>query len=112
MPIRFNYLYRDAGNYKQYGHLIFSNSNNLTLREVEDRIRAALIDGEFFNARQWGLPELRGFEWDDDLDHEWHEYVSVEYVEEGTIEGSAIEEFLGGIVIGRQSASHRFEVSK
>src|SRR5690606_1346312 len=59
MMIFFNYLYRDAGNYKQHGSVVFGNPNNRRLNEVDQRIRAALIDGEFFVARHWGLPDLR-----------------------------------------------------
>ena len=72
-----NYLYRDAGNYKQHGCVVFENPNNWRLNEVDQRIRAALIEGEFFVARHWGLPDLRGDEWNDELDHDWHEFESV-----------------------------------
>src|SRR5690606_5386634 len=81
MNIRFNYLYRDAGNYKQYGLVVFSNPHNLPLREVEQSIRSALIDGELFNDSRWQLPDLREQEWDDEMDHDWHEFESVKEIE-------------------------------
>jgi hypothetical protein len=81
MNIRFNYLYRDGGNYKQYGSVVFSNPHHRALREVEQSIRSALIDGEFFNASRWQLPDLREQEWDDEMDHDWHEFESVEEIE-------------------------------
>jgi len=43
MPnIKFNYLYRDAGNYKHYGSVIFASPNDLSLLEIEIIIRAKL----------------------------------------------------------------------
>ena len=32
--IRFNYLYRDSGNYKKFGRKKFSNSEQLTIEEI------------------------------------------------------------------------------
>jgi hypothetical protein len=96
MNIRFNYLYRDAGNYKQYSSVVFNNPNDRDPSEIEQTIRAALIDGEFFDARQWQLPDLRVGEYDDELDHEWHEFESVEETgDDGT--QLSIEEFLNRI---------------
>jgi hypothetical protein len=43
--IRFAYMYRDAGNYKQHGEIIFSNKNQLVLDEVEKQIRLFLSGG-------------------------------------------------------------------
>jgi hypothetical protein len=45
--IKFNYLYRDAGNYKQFGNIVLSNLNNIALDLIEDIVRGNLIDGEF-----------------------------------------------------------------
>lgn len=81
MPnIKFNYLYRDGGNYKNYGFVILSNPGNLALTEVEKLIRNKLIDGEWFYADEWGLPELF-FEWVDFRDDPtWHEFESIDCV--------------------------------
>ena|SRR5690606_31000270 len=94
MNIRFNYLYRDAGNYKQYGGVVFTNPNGRPLNEIDQVIGAALIDGEFFDARQWQLPDLRNHEWDDELDHDWHDFESVEEVEEGDNTHPSVDAFL------------------
>ena len=94
MNIRFNYLYRDAGNYKQYGGVVFTNPNGRPVNEIDQTIRAALIDGEFFDARQWQLPDLRSEEWDDELDHEWHEFESVEEINDDGKAHPYIEGFL------------------
>lgn len=56
--IKFNYLYRDASNYKQFGNVIMSNLNNMCIDLINDIIRRNLIDGEFFNASEWGSSGL------------------------------------------------------
>jgi len=94
MNIRFNYLYRDAGNYKQYSWVVFSNPHNRALLEVEQTIRSALIDREFFNVTQWQLADLREQELDEELDHDWHEFESVEEMGDDGGTYPTIEEFL------------------
>ncbi len=97
MNIKFNYLYRDAGNYKQYGSVTFANPQGIPVDEIERNIRAALIDGEFFRPKQWEVPNLHGYEWDDELDHDWHEFERVEGREDGTNPFRSIDEFLDTI---------------
>ncbi|MBA3829665.1 MAG: hypothetical protein H0X33_12060 [Taibaiella sp.] len=75
--IRFEYLYRDAGNNKNYGEVIFSNNLKLSLEEIERRIQQCFVDGCYFNAKEWNLPDLHLKYWDEAIDHEWHEYMSV-----------------------------------
>ncbi len=83
MPnIKFNYLYRDSGNYKKYGSVIFSNPGNMQLQEVEAIIRQKLIYGEWFYADEWGLPELFLKIVDFRIDPTWHEFESIELTEE------------------------------
>jgi hypothetical protein len=72
----FHYLYRDAGNNKQFAQAVFSNRENLSSEELEQRIRGLLKDGENFIAKEVGLPECF-FEDRNDDDHTWHEF---EYV--------------------------------
>lgn len=50
------YLYRDASNYKAHGAVVVSGSATL---EHEHRLRASLIDGEYFIPENVGLPSLR-----------------------------------------------------
>lgn len=78
MNILFSYLYRDAANYKQHGDETFSNSNNLSLPEIRERIKIQLVEGEYFFAIKWGLPDLHFEDWDQELDLPFHEFVSVE----------------------------------
>ena len=74
---RFDYLYRDAGNYKGYGSVLLRGD---ATPENEAAIRAALIDGMYFEAERVGVPALyhlvRGdAEPDEAEDHGWHEFV-------------------------------------
>ncbi|MBI5955339.1 MAG: hypothetical protein HY865_27090 [Chloroflexi bacterium] len=74
--IRFAYMYRDAGNYKQHGEAVFGNKDILPVEDIETQIRSLLQDGEFFIARQVQIVE-RFFDDLHDDDHPWHEFVSV-----------------------------------
>ena len=94
MPnIKFNYLYRDSANYKKYGSVIFGNPDNIELSEIETLIRSKLIDGEWFYADEWGLPELFLKTFDYRVDPDWHEFEGVEYSNEVAIQSIAIEKF-------------------
>ena len=97
--LRFDYMYRDASNYKQHGEAIFSNEKQLAVDEVEKQIRACLNDGEYFIARQIHIEE-RFFDALYDDDHPWHEFVRVEATDDPTFDPEAehkrdIAEFLG-----------------
>jgi len=82
MNIKFSYLYRDSGNYKNFKELIFANPIGLSILDLEKLIKSKLIDGMWFYAKDWGLPELHFEDWDDDLDHGFHEFESLFYCEE------------------------------
>ncbi len=74
----FEYLYRDAGNYKAWGKLLLEGGLS------DDDIKALcerFDSGEFFIAEQIGVPTLYQKLWDecgnehsDELDHIWHEF--------------------------------------
>jgi hypothetical protein len=83
MPnIKFSYLYRDASNYKNFGFLVFENFDNLHLSELQALIQSKLIDGMWFYAGQWQLPDLHFNSWCDKTDHTFHEFESIEYTNE------------------------------
>jgi hypothetical protein len=83
MPnIKFNYLYCDCGNYKKYTSIVFSNPNNIELSELEKLIRSKLIDGTWFYADDWKLPEIFLETFDYKIDPTWHEFESIEYTHE------------------------------
>jgi len=77
MNIKFEYLYRDAANYKQFGEVIFSNPSAMELATIDAQIRKQLIDNEWFYPAKWGLKDLHYFAWDVELDHIFHEYIGI-----------------------------------
>ncbi len=76
--VSFQYLYRDASNYKRHGEAVFTNTTRLPIAEVEKRIRSFLKDGEFFIARQVHIEECFFDVLEDQDDHPWHEFARVE----------------------------------
>ena len=49
MPnIKLSYLYRDSGNYKNYGSVVFANAEGIDLSVVNNLIQEKLIDGTCF----------------------------------------------------------------
>lgn len=79
MHIKLSYLYRDAGNYKNYYEIVFSNPHNISIEEVTTSIENHLIGGLWFVASDWQVPDLhfKDEPWDNDLDHEWHEFDNI-----------------------------------
>ena len=82
MNTAFEYLYRDASNYKQYGCVVFAGHVTDALRE---RFAAALDGGEFFIAEQLRIPEVFPETWPTYADdHCWHESAGFEATEAST----------------------------
>lgn len=79
--IKFSYLYRDSGNYKNYGYVVFANPENISLEQLEELIRSKLIYGEWLYANEWQLPDLFFDNFDPYTDPTWHEFESVEYTD-------------------------------
>ncbi len=73
MNIRFEYLYRDAGNFKNWGEVVFSNPRDVTAGAVTKMAEEVLIDGSYFAATKAGVPDLHFPEYNEQLDHDWHE---------------------------------------
>lgn len=78
MNISFEYLYRDSGNFKNWGEVIFSNNNNYDTSYLEKQVREVLIDKEFFIADKVAVPNLQFQDYIESLDHGWHEFHSFE----------------------------------
>jgi hypothetical protein len=77
----FEYLYRDAGNFKAWGELLLGGA--LTNEEIA-RLTARFDDGELFIAEQIGVPTLYEKLWQEcqcdpseELDHVWHEFSAI-----------------------------------
>lgn len=73
----FDYMYRDAGNFKAFGTMVL-----LGRLEPQDKqlVRECLSSEEFFIAEQVGIPPLYQelYQWSDGPtrdDHCWHEFV-------------------------------------
>lgn len=95
MPnIKFSYLYRDGGNYKNYNSITFDNPDNIELSELENLILSKLIDGTWFYVNEWHLPDLHFNTWDSEIDHLWHEFESVEYSDEALTMPFNLKEFI------------------
>lgn len=99
MNIKFSYLYRDAGNYKNYNNIIFSNPINISVEQLENCIRNSLIEGLWFDAINWRLPDLHfeEYEWNTELDHNWHEFHLLKETTEDPTTETTIESFLKSI---------------
>lgn len=78
MNVGFEYLYRDAGNNKIWGIVVFANKEDLNVAHLERKLESHLIDGQFFPACPDLLPALRFPHHDESLDHGWLEYSGME----------------------------------
>ena len=75
----FEYLYRDADNYKAWGFLRLTGQ--VTSADV-DTLRKCLEGSEFFIAEQVGIPPVYAELWgasgrSTDADHVWHEFFEL-----------------------------------
>lgn len=74
--VEFRYLYRDGGNYKKRGSVIFSNREGLDIDLAAERLRQGFLPDGLFIAKQVRVPEVflykRGKFTDDD--HCYHEF--------------------------------------
>jgi hypothetical protein len=92
--IQFNYLHRDSGNWKTFGHKLFSNPEQLSLAEIDQRIRQHLIDTEFFYPDKVEIKKFRFHRFLDD--YSWYEFESVEVVEKSKLKSQkpSISDFI------------------
>ena len=96
MNILFCYKYRDGANYKQYNEIVFSNPLKREVKEIEIRIKEKLIDGLWFVADKWDIPNqfFKEYIWDNEIDHNWHEFDGIKETEEEVTEKNTIEDFI------------------
>ena len=84
MPnIKFEYLFRDENNYKEYGEVIFSNPSKLSLKFIKRCITENLIEDLWFYPDSWGIPKFSfhitpSFGFNDGL---WYEFTNVSETE-------------------------------
>lgn len=58
----------------------------MDLAKVDVQIRKQLIDNEWFYPAKWGLNDLHYFAWDDEIDHQFHEYIGISPTDEPATE--------------------------
>ena len=73
MNVRLEYLYRDAGNFKNWGEVVFSNPHDIPADTIASLVDQVLIDRVFFVAAKVDVPDLHFAEHIEELDHGWHE---------------------------------------
>ena len=94
MNAALEYLYRDAGNDKQWGRVVFANPESLALEVAEARLCAACDSHEFFVARQVNLEELYFEDFDDELDHGFHQFSKLEPTTDVTTDTRTLTQFV------------------
>ena len=93
MNIRFSYLYRDFSNYKKFNEIVFLNPTNKSSEEISNFIKCHLIEGKWFYASEWNVPDLHFDNWNSEDDHFLHEFHSVDETYEQPANNNTIEEF-------------------
>ena len=95
MPnIKLNYLYRDGANYKNFSSVIFDNPDNINIDVLLKIIKPKLIDETWVYVHQWNLPDLHFAKWNNEFDHTWHEFESIEYTSEAPNTEIKLTEFI------------------
>ena len=99
MNIKFNYLHRDGANYKNHNAVVFVNPNNKSKEELEIVIKNSMVDGMWFVANHWNLPDMhfQEYRWNSEIDHDWHECDCLEEISDMPTEKISIEDFLNQI---------------
>jgi hypothetical protein len=94
--IKFNYLFRDAGDNKAHGSAVFSNPEKLNIEVIELNLRDSLIDGELFDPEDLGIPRLSLTDapFIQGVDQPWNEFTFVELTDEQPTDNRSIVEFL------------------
>lgn len=108
----FEYMYRDAGNFKTEGRLLLAGQDP----SAESVIRSCLEYADQFVAEQIGVPALCEEHWESvgedpsDLDHAYHEFVALRPAgkEDSTL---ALWGSLESMVSRMQSAAGKWDVT-
>jgi hypothetical protein len=78
--IKFDYLYRDAGNYKNWASVVFANPEKLPLDLIMESLQEAFLQDGLFIAHQVRVPEAFFYTKGDATsdDHCFHEFDGAE----------------------------------
>jgi hypothetical protein len=76
--LEFSYLYRDGGNHKKWGRVVFSNPERASNESVKRRLRQTFLQDGLFIANQIRVPDVflyaeGQFSFDDHCYHEFDE---------------------------------------
>ncbi len=100
--VEFSYLYRDGGNYKKFGRIIFSNPEQTACGVIEAALTEAFLEDGLFIADQVRLPEVFLFvngnlSFDD---HCYHEFDAIRATDEGPTDAHlrTINEFVSEVI--------------
>jgi hypothetical protein len=80
----FSYLYRDGGNYKKFGRVVFSNPDQVACEAIEKALAEAFLEEGLFIADQVRVPEVFLFA-NGELsfdDHCYHEFDAIRTTDE------------------------------
>ncbi len=108
----FEYMYRDAGNWKTSGTLLLSGKEEETVKVVRDW----LADGDLFVAEQVGIPSLCAEHFTacadgpSELDHAYHEFIKLRLANEHESLGLPISGALSELLTRIQAAAGRWDV--
>jgi hypothetical protein len=97
MNVRFEYLYRDAGNFKNWGEVVFHNSSNISEESIATMAAEILrTDPPYFVASKIEVPDLHFSQCDEELDHDWHEVHAFHSTDDepSDPQGRSIETFI------------------
>lgn len=108
----FDYLYRDASNYKDTGCVVFLG-DGMSIREARRRLTVAFDSGLCFVADQIDIPEV--FLWNlysiADDDHCWHECEGLERTTAQATDPRTLTEFVEAVEKAAKQGWHEFEPS-
>ncbi|HEX5009217.1 MAG TPA: hypothetical protein VFY71_02355 [Planctomycetota bacterium] len=94
MNVLFDYMYRDHGNWKMVGEVIFANPDRLPLAEAEERLRHACCEDANFNAHQIRVPEVYFEDTDIECDQVFHEFCGLEATEKPATDARTLKQFV------------------
>ena len=109
----FEYIYRDAGNWKTYGALLLTGN----AEGVRDPLRKLFEWEDLFVAEQVGIPSLcdEHFaacgEGPSDLDHAYHEFVDLRPATEGEVAAMSSAGALDDLMERMRAAAGRWDVT-
>lgn len=100
--VEFSYLYRDGGNYKKFGRMVFSDPEQIDLSVAARELADAFLEDGFFIADQARVPEVflfadGKFSFDD---HCYHEFDAVRITDKEPTDEHArtLTEFLSEVI--------------